>query len=174
MDPNLFHLDYERAFELIVTLSVIAIFVERALAPIFESRWFIEKTDGKSVVTNTATVEKTATVQQESTLNSEAVKVETTSTAAANVTTKGKKKGVREIIALVVSFGVCWYWDVDAMSILLQTKETVTVAGMVVTAGIISGGAKGSSVLFKDFLKIMSSAEKERKERNELLQTATR
>lgn len=42
MDPNLFHLDWERTFEVLATIVVLSIFVERALALIFEQRWFVE------------------------------------------------------------------------------------------------------------------------------------
>ncbi len=42
MDPNLFHLDWERTFEVLATIVVLSIFVERALALVFEQRWFLE------------------------------------------------------------------------------------------------------------------------------------
>jgi hypothetical protein len=38
MDPNLFHLDWERTFEALATVVVLAIVLERALAPVFENR----------------------------------------------------------------------------------------------------------------------------------------
>lgn len=38
MDPNLFHLDWERTFEAVTTIVVLSFFVERALALIFENR----------------------------------------------------------------------------------------------------------------------------------------
>jgi hypothetical protein len=41
MDPNLFHLDYERLFEVLTTIVILSFFVERALSVVFESRWFI-------------------------------------------------------------------------------------------------------------------------------------
>ncbi len=43
MDPNLYHLDYERLFEVLVTIIVLSFFVERALAVLFEHRKFIDK-----------------------------------------------------------------------------------------------------------------------------------
>lgn len=49
MDPNLFAQDFELAFEVVITIALLAIFVERALAPLLESRWFIQKFEGKSV-----------------------------------------------------------------------------------------------------------------------------
>lgn len=44
MDPNLFHIDYERTFEVFVTIVVLSMIVERTLSLLFESRPFIEKT----------------------------------------------------------------------------------------------------------------------------------
>lgn len=41
MDPNLFYLNYERLFEVLVTIVIFSFFIERALSVIFESRWFI-------------------------------------------------------------------------------------------------------------------------------------
>ncbi len=41
MDPSLFHLDWGRTFELIATISVLAIFIERALSVVFEHRLFV-------------------------------------------------------------------------------------------------------------------------------------
>jgi hypothetical protein len=43
MDPNLFHIDYERLFEVLVAIVVVSMFVERSLSILFESRPFIEK-----------------------------------------------------------------------------------------------------------------------------------
>lgn len=50
MDPNLFHIDYEKLFEILVTICVLAILVERGLSVIFESRPFINATENKSGV----------------------------------------------------------------------------------------------------------------------------
>ena len=38
MDPNLFHLDWERTFEAVAAIVVLSFFVERALAIVFENR----------------------------------------------------------------------------------------------------------------------------------------
>ena len=48
MDPNLFHLDWERTFEALVGIVILSFFIERALSILFESRWFIEKVKGNS------------------------------------------------------------------------------------------------------------------------------
>ena len=36
MDPNLFHLDYGRTFEVLLTIVVLAMIVERTLSILFE------------------------------------------------------------------------------------------------------------------------------------------
>lgn len=41
MDPNLFHLDWERLIEVLTTVVVLSVFLERALAVIFESQLWI-------------------------------------------------------------------------------------------------------------------------------------
>ncbi len=46
MDPNLFHLDYERLFEVLTTIVMLSFFIERALSVVFESRWFINFYEG--------------------------------------------------------------------------------------------------------------------------------
>ncbi len=48
MDPNLFHLDWERLFEVLITIVIMAFLLERALALLFESRVFINHVQGKS------------------------------------------------------------------------------------------------------------------------------
>lgn len=41
MDPNLFHLDWDRTFEVLAAIVFLSMFLERALSIIFESRTFI-------------------------------------------------------------------------------------------------------------------------------------
>jgi hypothetical protein len=43
MDPNLFHLDWERTLEALVGIIVLSFLVERACALLFESRWWISR-----------------------------------------------------------------------------------------------------------------------------------
>ena len=43
MDPNLFHLDWERVGEVLATIVIMSFLVERAFALIYESKWFIKK-----------------------------------------------------------------------------------------------------------------------------------
>ena len=40
MDPNLFHIDMGRLFEVLVGIIVLSFFLERALAVVFEHRWW--------------------------------------------------------------------------------------------------------------------------------------
>ena len=49
MDPNLFHIDWERLFEVLVAIVVVSFLVERALALLFETRFFIKHAQGKSL-----------------------------------------------------------------------------------------------------------------------------
>lgn len=49
MDPNLFHLDWERVGEVLVGIVILAFLVERALAVLFESRFFINRFKEKSL-----------------------------------------------------------------------------------------------------------------------------
>ncbi len=49
MDPNLFFVDWERLFEVLVMIVVLSFFVERALAPLFESKFYIKRAQGKSL-----------------------------------------------------------------------------------------------------------------------------
>jgi hypothetical protein len=41
MDPNLFHLDWNRLLEVLAAIVVLSFVLERALSPLFESRFFI-------------------------------------------------------------------------------------------------------------------------------------
>lgn len=49
MDPNLFHLDWERLFEVLIMIVILAFLLERALALLFETRVFINHVKGKSL-----------------------------------------------------------------------------------------------------------------------------
>lgn len=122
MDPNLFHLDYERLFEVLVTIVVFSFFIERALAVIFESRWFINMYEANK-----------------------------------------KRKGLKEVIALIVSIAVCIFWQLDALSIIMVSHTEMQIPGYILTGAIIAGGSKASIKLFKDMMGFMSHAEEERK-----------
>src|SRR5690606_10776099 len=49
MDPNLFRIDGEQLFEVLVAIIVMSFFIERALALVFENRWFVERLAGKGL-----------------------------------------------------------------------------------------------------------------------------
>jgi hypothetical protein len=44
VDPNLFHIDWERTLEALVAIVVLSFVVERACAILFESRWWTRAT----------------------------------------------------------------------------------------------------------------------------------
>ncbi|TKG94965.1 hypothetical protein EYV94_09625 [Puteibacter caeruleilacunae] len=115
IDPNSFFLDWERLGEVLVTLSVFAIFVERALSILFESRFFISRFKGKSL---------------------------------------------KELIAFLVGVAVCFFWKFDALSFVFPLEKT-TFVGYIITGAIIAGGSKGSVILFQQFMKVKSTAQRE-------------
>jgi hypothetical protein len=123
MDPNLFHLDWGRTFEALVGIVVLSFLIERALAVIFESRWYIGKIHGEN---------------------------------------QPRGKGFKELIALAVSIAICIAWKFDAISIIFLS-EKITIAGSIITGGVIAGGSKASIKLFKEMMGFMSDAEASRK-----------
>jgi hypothetical protein len=110
VDPNLFHLDWGQAAEVLGTIVVLAFIIERALALLFEWRFFVNAS---------------------------------------------WSSGLKEPIALLVSFAVCWYWKLDALSVLLH-GDKVRLFGTLLTAAVISGGSKAALKLFRDVLKVES------------------
>ena len=115
MDPNFFHLDYDRLVEVLFTIVVLSFFIERALAVVFETRLFIEFY-GKE---------------------------------------DKRRRGTKELIALVVSIAVCVYWKFDALSIIVVSHSDMNVPGYFLTGAIIAGGSKGSLKLFRDVMKMI-------------------
>jgi hypothetical protein len=108
MDPNLFHLDWDRLSEILATIVVLAFMLERALALLFEQKAFVRKLGDR---------------------------------------------GVKEPIAFIVAFLVCWKWNFDALSMTLLTDKT-NLIGEAITAGVIAGGSKASLKLFRDVMGI--------------------
>ncbi len=43
MDPNLFHLDWERVFEALAGIVLLSFLIERALSIVFENRFLLER-----------------------------------------------------------------------------------------------------------------------------------
>jgi len=112
MDPNYFYIDWSKLSEVMIAIIVLSLFIERALSPLFESRFFINKFSNRSL---------------------------------------------KEAIAVFVSFGVCWFWKIDAISFVFSAEET-NILGYFITGAIIAGGSKGSVKLFQDLLKVKSNA----------------
>jgi uncharacterized membrane protein len=112
MDPNLFHIDWERLFEVLIAIIVLAFLLERALALLFEHRLYIDKF---------------------------------------------AEKGLKEPIAFLLAFLVCWYWQFDAVSMIVL-RENVSLLGEAVTAGVIAGGSKAAIKLFHDVMDVKSQA----------------
>jgi len=121
MDPTFYRIDFEMLFEVLITLVVFSAFIERALALVFESRWFIAAYEANP-----------------------------------------KRKGIKELVAVVVSIAVCIFWKFDAFSVIILAHDKMTVPGFILTGMVVAGGAKASIKLFKDVMGFMSSAEKER------------
>lgn len=49
MDPNLFAIDNERLFEVLVAIIVLSFFLERFLALIFENRWVVNRLSNRGL-----------------------------------------------------------------------------------------------------------------------------
>jgi hypothetical protein len=144
--PELFHIDYGRLLETLVCIIVFSFFVERVLAVLFESRPFIDWSEGQPEV-------------REKRKNGEGVEEEVVISPE-----KPKKKGIREFISVTVSIIFCLLVKFDAITIILQSDTKMTFWGMVFTGFIISGGSKASIALFQNLMGVMSSAEQMRKE----------
>lgn len=71
------------------------------------------------------------------------------------------RRSLKEPIAVLVSLGVCWHWNVDVITALVSDR-TPDFWGQLITAAIIAGGSKASIKLFHDWLDTMSNAERER------------
>ena len=127
MDSNYFFLDIERLFEVLVMIVVFSFFIERALAVIFESRWFINMYE-------------------------------------VNEKRKGLK-GLKEVVALIVSIAVCIFWKLDAFSIIMVSHSEMQISGYILTGAVVAGGSKASIGLFRGLMGFMSHAEEEREDR---------
>ena len=82
MDPNYFSIDTTRLIEVLLTIIVLSFFLERALSPLFESRFFIKRFNQKSV---------------------------------------------KELIAVLLGFAICWIWKFDAFSFIIPLEKTTIV-----------------------------------------------
>lgn len=142
MDPNLFHVDWERTLEALVTIIVLAFFVERAGALLFESRLWIYLFEERRV-TPPGGPRKRAGTAPGAAFQGVAV------------------LPLKEAIVFVVSLLMCRIWQFDAISLVILSDKPHTY-GYLVTAAVIAGGSKAAIKLFKDVMGIRSSAEAER------------
>jgi len=152
MDPNLFHLDWERVIEALVGIIVLSFLVERAGALLFESRWWIGRFEDTRISKQRQKPASSENAQDDKNVNSLSQKE-----------LPGQKYPLKEMLGFVLALVICKVWDFDAVSIILLNEHTRLI-GVVVTAAIVAGGSKGSIALFQDVLGIMSSAVKEKKE----------
>lgn len=49
MDPNLFFIDWPKLIEVMVMIVVLSFLIERALSPLFESRFYVNRLQGKNL-----------------------------------------------------------------------------------------------------------------------------
>ncbi len=135
MDPNLFHLDWARTAEVLAAATVLAFVLERALALLFESKFFLLVVQGKKLPKEGATAEGQSPHPGVGTFP------------------------IKELIAFVVAAAVCLIWKFDAISMIFLTERT-TVLGALITGGVVAGGSKASVKLFHDVMGIKSTARK--------------
>lgn len=155
MDPNLFHLDWERVIEALVGIIVLSFLVERAGALLFESRWWIGRFEDARISKQRQYIQKPA--------SSGDAQDDKNVIPLSPKELPGQKYPLKELLGFVLALVICKAWDFDAVSIILLSEHTRLI-GVVVTAAIVAGGSKGSIALFQDVLGIMSSAVKEKKE----------
>ena len=74
-------------------------------------------------------------------------------------------RGLKEPIALVVSFAIVRALDFDALAIVFHQDET-KVWGCLVTAAIVAGGSKASMALFHNAMNAKSAALREKEQKN--------
>ena len=153
MDPNLFHLDWERTLEAVMGIVVLSFLVERACSLLFESRFWIRLLDDARVGTSPEGPPGAAAGAGSSPAGSGG--------QAVAERRAGRNYPLKELISFCVAAVICWGWGFDAVSIILLSEKTHPV-GTLVTAAVVAGGSKGSVALFHSLLRVKSSAETER------------
>lgn len=182
MDPNLFHLDWERTIEALVGIIVLSFLVERACALLFESRWWISRFEDARVgklpggSENAPSGEASPPAADSAASGAENASVAENKPAKTKAGEAGKpteqkvlageRYPLKELIGFLLSLLICWVWTFDAVSIIML-KERTQVAGIFVTAAVVAGGSKASIALFHDLLKVRSSANEERRKYRE-------
>lgn len=146
MDPNQFYLDFERVGEVLLSIIVLALLLERALSVPFENRWFMSRV-----------LYKIKRAKDLPSFNDQ------TDTHPDKIISATPRFGAaKELITIGLSFAICLFWKFDAFSFLMPVSQTKdTWFGELLTAMIIAGGSKGAIKLFSDWLQIKSSAQVE-------------
>lgn len=106
-------------------LVVLSIIIERGLAFIFEHDWFVRLT----------TVKESQLSDQEKSA------------------VKSKIPGLKGIIALFTSVGICMYYEFDIMSALFANNVKDEI-GIFLTGITVAGGSAGAIAIFQGFLNI--------------------
>lgn len=106
-------------------LVVAATFVERALAFVFEHKWFVKLF----------------------------MHEEPDPTDNTKICLTSKIPGLKGIIALALSMFICFVYKFDVLSVLFNNDQNAEV-GMVLTAFILAGGSAGAIAIFQGYLNI--------------------
>jgi hypothetical protein len=165
MDPNLFHIDWERTLEALAGIVVLAFFVERVCAVVFESRWWVRKFEDSRIDRSAPSRSADDGGGAGGAAPSEGSEKRSVKPAA-SVLLPGKKYPLKELIGFFVALLVCWAWDFDAISIVLLSDKT-QMLGIIFTAAVVAGGSKASIKFFHKVLKVGSSVLEERKRLSE-------
>ena len=140
MDPNLFHIDWERTIEALTGIIILSFLVERACALLFESRWWIAHFEDARVSNFPTSPKKGAEPKL----------------------LPAHQYPLKVTIGFILALAVCYFWSFDAISIILLSEKT-GFPGIIITALVVAGGSKAAIKLFHDILNIRSNAEAERK-----------
>lgn len=133
VDPNLFHIDWERTLEALVGVVILSFLVERACALVFDSRWYIRLFEDARVCR---------------------ADDHPPGDPGAQV---GRLYPVKELGAFALAAAVCTTWDIDVVSIIFL-QDSVSLVGELITAAVVAGGSKASIKLFRDIMGIRSTA----------------
>ena len=168
MDPNLFHLDWERTLEALVGIIVLSFLVERACALLFESRWWISRLEDARVGKPSGSSDNTPSNEINPSADKNAVPVAENPSTGETIkplelkVLAGQRYPLKEFIVFALSLAICWVWKFDAVSIIMLSEHT-QLAGYIVTAAVVAGGSKASIALFHNVLNIRSSANEQKK-----------
>jgi len=77
------------------------------------------------------------------------------------------KYGLRGPISFGVAWFICWYYDFDILSRVLD-PNAISQVGIFITAAIVAGGSIAAVRLFQDVLKFSREGRLEKQELNKL------